>query len=97
MVWDKVCSTEVEKNQELVLNRTLKGIQPVNLNVVNLGFGGMEAQPKGGLNDREEEVDMLVGAEQAVSQENFERLKAIIMEKGTHKDWTQREIALNSL
>lgn len=26
MVWDKVCSTEVEKNQELVLNRTLKGI-----------------------------------------------------------------------
>jgi hypothetical protein len=43
MVWDKVCSTEVEKNQDFVLNRTLKGIQPVSLNVVNLGFGGMEA------------------------------------------------------
>jgi len=26
MVWDKVCSTEVEKNSEPVLNRTLKGI-----------------------------------------------------------------------
>ena len=32
-----------------------------------------------------------------VQKENFERLKAIITEKGVHKDWTQREIALNSL
>lgn len=35
--------------------------------------------------------------QQAANKENFEKLKAIVMEKGTHKDWTQREIALNSL
>ena len=35
--------------------------------------------------------------QQAHKKENFERLKAIITEKGVHKDWTQREIALNSL
>lgn len=36
----------------------------------------------------------LPGKLNATSLENY---KKIIQEKGTHKDWTQREIALNSM
>ena len=33
----------------------------------------------------------------AAAQESFERSKAIVMEKGQHKDWQQRELALTAM
>jgi len=37
------------------------------------------------------EVDM------TMAQENFDKNRAIIVEKGQHKDWQQRELALNAM
>lgn len=52
----------------------------------------------GGINDREEDEGKMGSSEQqAINKEKFDSLKALITEKGAHKDWTQREIALNSL
>jgi hypothetical protein len=46
---------------------------------------------------KEEEDKVTTEAQVGNNKENFEKLKAIITEKGAHKDWTQREIALTSL
>lgn len=53
-----------------------------SLNVVNIG--------EGTFNERVE-IDM------TAAQEHFDRNKAIVMEKGQHKDWQQRELALNAM
>ena len=94
MVWDKVCETEVEKKDEL-LGRTIKPGQQVSINVVNIGM-----MPSASAENTDEEkvnTHMLMKEQTASNKENFERLKKIIQEKGVHKDWTQREIALTSL
>ena len=31
------------------------------------------------------------------AQEKFDKSKAIVIEKGQHKDWTQRELALTAM
>ena len=51
------------------------------VNIVNLGESAFERV----------EVDT------AAAQETFNRNKAIILEKGQHKEWQQREIALNAM
>ena len=95
MVWDKVCETEVEKKDEL-LGRTIKPGQQVSINVVNIGM--MPTSSAENLNDDGKIGTVMLMKEQTQSnKENFERLKKIIQEKGVHKDWTQREIALTSL
>ena len=95
MVWDKVCETEVEKKDEL-LGRTIKPGQQVSINVVNIGM--MPTSSAENLNDDGKICTTVLMKEQTQSnKENFERLKKIIQEKGVHKDWTQREIALTSL
>ena len=53
-----------------------------SINVVNIG--------EAGFNDHVE-VDL------TMAQENFDRNKAIVMEKSQHKDWQQRELALNAM
>lgn len=54
-----------------------------SINVVNIGDPGMES--------RNDFVDM------QAATDSFERNKAIVIEKGHHKDWQQREIALNAM
>jgi hypothetical protein len=46
---------------------------------------------------KDEETVEMKEAATGTNKENFERLKTIITEKGVHKDWTQREIALTSM
>jgi hypothetical protein len=58
-------------------------------NVVTLEFG-LDLK-------KDEETKLTTEATSGTNKENFERLKTIITEKGIHKDWTQREIALTSL
>ena len=53
-----------------------------SINVVNIGEGGFE-QPAA--------VDL------TAAKETFEKNKAIITEKGQHKDWHERELALNAM
>jgi hypothetical protein len=73
-----------------VLGRTLnKGQQA--LNVVNIEFGIDNSNEENKADKQTSE------AQTASNKENFLRLKTIITEKGIHKDWTQREIALTSL
>ena len=52
------------------------------INIVNIGEAGFEAKT---------EVDM------TIATEAFEKKKAIVLEKGQHKDWQQRELALTAM
>lgn len=54
-----------------------------SINVVNIGEGDFDGSRN--------EVDM------AAATDNFLKSKAIILDKGQHKDWQQRELALNAM
>ena len=98
MLLEKIFSVEYEKgsNQkkkenllesrlETEISESKKPTSTTSLKIVNIG------------SDENELVENLDESSCAIKKEVFEKNKLIVMEKGRHKDWMFKEIALNAM
>jgi len=97
MIKEKVFSVQCEAD----LNQTRKRDQPNMMSMASKGGDALQAMLAAGQSinvvNIGEGFDMRNDIDMAAAQETFDKNKDIVLKKGQHKDWQERELALNAM